>query len=172
MPSPETDFLTTGTLGVGSAKPIALASIDGSRPTTDHVIEEVDVQPRHIAEQAQQLGFRTGLAILDSNCRLPELIASDTLGGEQLVDVLDQRFGPLGPTGVSGAETAVEARFHLRQNDLLETVQVSGAHTIAEAESTCVVFGMPKEAIKLGAADAVRPLGDIAAAILTHVTRA
>jgi two-component system chemotaxis response regulator CheB len=31
---------------------------------------------------------------------------------------------------------------------------------------------MPKEAIKLGAADAVRPLGDIAAAILTHVTRA
>lgn len=34
------------------------------------------------------------------------------------------------------------------------------------------VFGMPKEAIKLGAADAVRPLGDIAAAILTHVTRA
>ncbi len=47
-----------------------------------------------------------------------------------------------------------------------------GAYTIAQDEATCVVFGMPKEAIKLGAADAVRPLGDIAAAILTHVTRA
>ena len=132
MPSPETDLLAAGALGVGSAKPITLASIDGGRTTTDHVIEEVDVQPRHIAEQAQQLGFRTRLAILDSNCRLPELVASNTLGGEQLVDVLDQRFGPLGSTGVGGAETAVEARFHFRQNDLLETVEVGGAHTVAE----------------------------------------
>ncbi|MCS6296479.1 MAG: chemotaxis response regulator protein-glutamate methylesterase [Nitrospira sp.] len=48
----------------------------------------------------------------------------------------------------------------------------AGAYTIAQDEASCVVFGMPKEAIKLGAADAVRPLGDIAAAILTHVTRA
>lgn len=48
----------------------------------------------------------------------------------------------------------------------------AGAYTIAQDEASCVVFGMPKEAIKLGAADVVRPLGDIAAAILTHVTRA
>lgn len=37
----------------------------------------------------------------------------------------------------------------------------NGATTIAQDESTCVVFGMPKEAIKIGAADYVAPLGDI-----------
>jgi two-component system chemotaxis response regulator CheB len=31
----------------------------------------------------------------------------------------------------------------------------SGAHTLAQDEASCVVFGMPKEAIKLGAADEV-----------------
>ena len=34
----------------------------------------------------------------------------------------------------------------------------AGASTIAEDESTCVVFGMPKEAIKLGGVDKVVPL--------------
>ena len=33
-----------------------------------------------------------------------------------------------------------------------------GAHTIAQDESSCVVFGMPKEAISRGAAVAVVPL--------------
>ena len=40
---------------------------------------------------------------------------------------------------------------------LLEMMQ-AGAHTVAEDESSCVVFGMPKEAIKLGAARTVVPL--------------
>jgi two-component system chemotaxis response regulator CheB len=40
-----------------------------------------------------------------------------------------------------------------------------GARTIAQDEATCVVFGMPMEAIKLGAADDVLPLGNIATAI-------
>ncbi|HEY3281982.1 MAG TPA: chemotaxis response regulator protein-glutamate methylesterase [Armatimonadota bacterium] len=42
----------------------------------------------------------------------------------------------------------------------------SGAHTIAEDESTCVVFGMPKEAIKLGGADEVVPLPQIPQAVM------
>ncbi len=42
----------------------------------------------------------------------------------------------------------------------------SGAHTIAEDEKTCVVFGMPKEAIKLGAAEEILPLHDVAQGIL------
>ena len=48
----------------------------------------------------------------------------------------------------------------------------AGAYTIAQDEASCVVFGMPKEAIKLGAAEIVRPLNEIATTILTHVTRA
>jgi two-component system, chemotaxis family, protein-glutamate methylesterase/glutaminase len=40
-----------------------------------------------------------------------------------------------------------------------------GARTIAQNEETCVVFGMPKEAIALGAVDEVIPIGQAAAAI-------
>jgi two-component system, chemotaxis family, protein-glutamate methylesterase/glutaminase len=44
-----------------------------------------------------------------------------------------------------------------------------GAGTIAQDEKTCVVFGMPKEAIKLGAADKVLPLEKIASEIIRMV---
>ena len=40
-----------------------------------------------------------------------------------------------------------------------------GARTIAQNEETCVVFGMPKEAIKLGAIDEILPLSQMASAI-------
>jgi two-component system chemotaxis response regulator CheB len=45
----------------------------------------------------------------------------------------------------------------------------AGAYTVAQDESTCVVFGMPKEAIKLGGVEKILPLADIPAAILTRV---
>ncbi len=44
----------------------------------------------------------------------------------------------------------------------------NGAHTIAQDEKSCVVFGMPNEAIKLGAVDTVLPLERIAGHIITH----
>ena len=44
---------------------------------------------------------------------------------------------------------------------LLE-MKEAGAKTIAQDEKTCIVFGMPKEAIKLNAADMVLPLERIA----------
>jgi len=47
---------------------------------------------------------------------------------------------------------------------LLEMKQAD-AFTIAQDEATSVVFGMPKEAILLGAADQVLPLGKIPAAL-------
>ncbi len=49
---------------------------------------------------------------------------------------------------------------------LLEMRQ-SGAETIAQDESTCVVFGMPKEAIKLGASSYIMRLGDIPGKIVS-----
>jgi two-component system chemotaxis response regulator CheB len=45
----------------------------------------------------------------------------------------------------------------------------AGASTIAQDESTCVVFGMPKEAIDRGAVDVVLPLPRIAAGILQRI---
>jgi len=38
----------------------------------------------------------------------------------------------------------------------------AGAETVAQDEDTCVVFGMPREAIKLGAANKTLPLGRVA----------
>jgi two-component system chemotaxis response regulator CheB len=48
---------------------------------------------------------------------------------------------------------------------LLEMKQ-SGAPTIAQDEATSVVFGMPHEAIKRGAADRILPLQEIAPAVM------
>jgi len=48
----------------------------------------------------------------------------------------------------------------------LLSMHQAGARTIAQNEATCVVFGMPKEAIKLGAADDIVALDQIAAEIL------
>jgi len=42
----------------------------------------------------------------------------------------------------------------------------AGARTIAQDEATCVIFGMPKEAIKLGAVEEVVPLEEIPSRIL------
>lgn len=51
---------------------------------------------------------------------------------------------------------------------LLEMKQC-GARTFAQDEASCIVFGMPKEAIGRGAADKVIPLGSIARELL-HAT--
>lgn len=48
----------------------------------------------------------------------------------------------------------------------LAEMHETGAHTIAQDEATSVVFGMPKEAIELGAVDEVLPLGAIARKLL------
>ncbi|AMG88801.1 protein-glutamate methylesterase/protein-glutamine glutaminase [Bordetella bronchiseptica] len=45
----------------------------------------------------------------------------------------------------------------------------AGARTMAQDEASCVVFGMPREAIALGAADEVVPLADISERILTRL---
>ena len=44
----------------------------------------------------------------------------------------------------------------------------AGAETIAQDEKTCVVYGMPKEAVKLGAIDKIVPLTNIAGLIDTY----
>jgi len=48
----------------------------------------------------------------------------------------------------------------------LRDLREAGAWTIAQDEASCVVYGMPKEAVRLGAACEVVPLGRIAEQIL------
>jgi len=46
----------------------------------------------------------------------------------------------------------------------------AGAWTVAQNEESCVVFGMPKEAINAGGVDEILPLGSIARAVIGQVT--
>ncbi len=48
----------------------------------------------------------------------------------------------------------------------------AGAKTIAQDEASCVVFGMPKEAIKLGGTDQVMPLDKIPEAMMLYTRSA
>jgi two-component system chemotaxis response regulator CheB len=44
----------------------------------------------------------------------------------------------------------------------------AGAKTVAEDESTCVVFGMPKVAIDMGGVDKIVPLNLIPSEIIAY----
>jgi two-component system chemotaxis response regulator CheB len=48
----------------------------------------------------------------------------------------------------------------------LLAMHMNGAYTIAQDEKSCVIFGMPKEAIELGGVDEVLPLSQIARSVL------
>ena len=47
----------------------------------------------------------------------------------------------------------------------------AGSYNFVQNESSCVVFGMPREAILRGAADEVLPISDIAGALVERVSR-
>ena len=51
----------------------------------------------------------------------------------------------------------------------MQEMKQAGAHTIAQDEASCVVFGMPKMAIKAGCVDHILPLSDIATSVLQLV---
>lgn len=51
--------------------------------------------------------------------------------------------------------------------DGLVTLRQAGAHTIAQDEKTCIVWGMPRAAFERGGACTVLPLGDIPAAMVS-----
>jgi two-component system chemotaxis response regulator CheB len=49
----------------------------------------------------------------------------------------------------------------------LMDMRQNGAHTIAQDEESCIVFGMPMEAIKCGAAEKIAPLSSMAATLIS-----
>ena len=51
----------------------------------------------------------------------------------------------------------------------LGVMKQRGSHVLAQDEESCVVFGMPMEAIKVGVTDEQLPLGQIAARIASLV---
>ena len=51
----------------------------------------------------------------------------------------------------------------------LKAIKEAGGSTIAQDESTCIVFGMPKAAIEMGCVDKIVPLPQIARAVLRMI---
>lgn len=101
--------------------------------------------------------------------------------GEAYV-VLDRGSGPVPPGGfrpsADGVMTSAARVFGSAAMGVLMTgmgrdgalgmkeIKKYSGRTIAEAESSCVVFGMPRAAIEIGAADRVAPLPQIVQEIL------
>lgn len=56
--------------------------------------------------------------------------------------------------------------------DGMRELHETGAHTIAQDEKSCVVFGMPREAIAAGGVDETLPLDRIAASMLSATAEA
>ena len=52
----------------------------------------------------------------------------------------------------------------------LKTMHDAGAHTLAQDEASCVVYGMPREAALLGAADRILPLSQLAWGVLEYLS--
>lgn len=73
----------------------------------------------------------------------------------------------------SGAETAAALLTGMGKDGAagLLSLRLAGAVTIAQDESTSVVFGMPREAVNAGAASRVLPLRDIGPALADAVRR-
>ena len=53
----------------------------------------------------------------------------------------------------------------------LLAMREAGAHTIAQDEKSCVVFGMPGEAIRLGAAEKIVPLQKVTETALKMISK-
>jgi two-component system chemotaxis response regulator CheB len=53
----------------------------------------------------------------------------------------------------------------------LAEMRAAGAHTIAQDEASCVVYGMPKEAVAHGGVEEVVPLERVGFAMLRAVSR-
>jgi two-component system chemotaxis response regulator CheB len=50
----------------------------------------------------------------------------------------------------------------------MKKLKSKGAYTLSEAESSCVVYGMPKAAFELGCVDVVSPIQDMAGILKQH----
>jgi two-component system chemotaxis response regulator CheB len=84
------------------------------------------------------------------------------------VDVLFRSIAAIGPPNVVGV--LLTGMGSDGAEGLLE-MRKAGAWTIAQDEASSVVFGMPKVAIELGAAQQILPLPQVAAGALTALTQ-
>lgn len=137
-------------LDLGSGIPVHQAA-DGMKVELGHAY--VCPPDRHLVLRNDHLGLTSGPE--RHSCRpsvdiLFESVAEEL--GERSIGCLMTGIGRDGASGL--------LEMHRR-----------GALTIAQDESSCAVFGMPREAIALGAANLIAPPGRMAAIAAAHATR-
>ncbi len=81
-------------------------------------------------------------------------------------DVLFKSAAPLGRDIVSVILTGMGSDGAIGMTDIKKT----GGYVIAESEETAIVYGMPKAVVDLGLADEIKPLQQIAGAIVNAVS--
>ena len=81
-------------------------------------------------------------------------------------DVLFRSAAPLGRDIVSVILTGMGSDGAIGMTEIKKT----GGYVIAESEETAIVYGMPKAVVDLGLADEIKPLQDIAGAIVSAVS--
>jgi len=109
-------------------------------PGDFHMLLQNGSEPRRVS-------IKTGLRICYQRPAVDVLFQSVAAGaGKDAIGVLLTGMGSDGAQGMLKMKQA-------------------GARTIAQDESTCVVYGMPREAVRLGAVDQILRLQDIAPAL-------
>jgi Chemotaxis response regulator containing a CheY-like receiver domain and a methylesterase domain len=132
--------------------------LSGVTPFTVRIAQDGEVPVAgmvYVSPADRHLGLRDGrMVILDTPALHSQRPSGSVLLSSLAKDLGRRAVGViLTGMGTDGAEGMAE-------------MHKAGAHTIAEDESTCVVFGMPAAAARLGAVRDMLPLGQIAPRLL------
>jgi two-component system chemotaxis response regulator CheB len=131
-------------LGTQSPLPVAFARDDEPLPDSRQPRLIVAPPDRHLVVQGRRLKLTDGPERHSCRPSVDELFDSLASGlGNRVVACL---LTGMGRDGASG----------------LLAIRKSGGTTLVQDEASCVVFGMPREAIALGAADRILPPADMA----------
>jgi two-component system, chemotaxis family, protein-glutamate methylesterase/glutaminase len=139
-------------LGTQTSHPVVYAV--GGEPLTSPKGRVFMAPPgRHLAARAGRLVLN--LEPERHSCRPSVDVLFESLASECARQVVACLLTGMGRDGASG----------------LLALRRAGAHTIAQDEATSVIYGMPREAALLGAADDILPLPEVGAAITRSVSK-
>jgi two-component system chemotaxis response regulator CheB len=180
-------------IGTSTGGPQALSHVIGNLPVIPNTIIGIvqHMPPRFTANLAKRLNTHSAWTVVEAadGMELREGTAYVAPGGQQMrLERMQQGGHVLKVVAdglVNGHQPSVDVWFQsVAENwdkqvtgvlmtgmgkdgaNGLKLLRDRGAFTIAEAESSCVVYGMPRVAVQLGAAMAVIPLPEISQVIV------
>lgn len=180
-------------IGASTGGPQALVKLlsqfDPPFPAAIMVIQHVDAQfaPGFVTWLAQQIRLPVTLAIADQKLEPGTVTIAGTTDHLVVREHLTLAYTAEPKTSIYRPSVDVffqsVAKFWTRPGIAvlltgmgrdgaqgLSQLRTAGWHTIVQDESSCVVYGMPKAAIEIGAAIEVLPIDSIAPACLRYLT--